>query len=957
MVPVMSMRSLRSFFAPLALAGALVSCQPSSLPTSANSPLPTGPATVGDPHVVTAKLGNGASYTLLPGSGKDVALMLQVRAGSEEEAEDQKGAAHLVEHLVFDGSRSLKVGDVSVFSALRLVPFAHRYSDPEEDQTLYRLDLPDAKPQTLRLGLALLAKWVGPTTFTQGQLEAIRNTLSTELYRYETPDVAIEQAIAEASYDGTSAASHPAMGARDTISQVSLASAQAYHDAWYEPANLSLYIAGPVDSSTVAAAVKDTIGELAPSNAAPPLAPKWNFAPSAETTYVTKLDPGAEDAGILVQRVSGASTLRDTVWREKDALCRQVAEEVFSRRIQLSASGDPSLPVANAALFVYNRFGFSHVGVSATARRPQDALAALALAVTEFRRMVAYGPTPPELDLARKSIEADLDAAVTEPQSNVDRCDDARKAMEDGWVVQSPAQRRSLLKPLLEGLTPADVVATLAGDYGRIGRDVVAVTGTSDLGTGGEDAVKQAYTKAMTDPVAPPEAAAVSAWAYGDLPQPNGTQWMTERPEEAAQGLIVRWSHKNGFRVQVRPNHATAGQVLVALRFDIADANLRTNRPRGATELIERGLVPGGLGRHSAAEVASLFADSTVRFEGIHISEDAITYRASCQPKDLVRAIQLLRAYFGDPGFRKEAEAPVKQEWLDELAAQNRDLSAQVDRKVQAAIAGPTGWERPVTADEIKAITFDKASDWLSRALTNDTLTVTIVGDVQPDAADTATLWLGAYAVDSHFMMASTMDVRNSSPAQPPLKPGLVQVTAPGGGSHAIVEVVWPTDDAYDIQQTRGLEVLAGCLGANLVNAAAQELGPEATAKVWSIASESYRGGGQLIARLTVPADKASAARALIMGQAAALGSKGPESGVVADVVAQKLKELGELKASNEYWISVVLPYASWQPFRMSWVSSAESDYRASTPATMKSLASQYLKPSRALIVVGTPGK
>jgi hypothetical protein len=76
--------------------------------------------------------------------------------------------------------------------------------------------------------------------------------------------------------------------------------------------------------------------------------------------------------------------------------------------------------------------------------------------------------------------------------------------------------------------------------------------------------------------------------------------WMGERADEAAQGLKVLWHHRDGIRIQVR--HSDAQPVMISLRFEINNSSENPQARRaGATELIQRGLIPGGLGRHSAA--------------------------------------------------------------------------------------------------------------------------------------------------------------------------------------------------------------------------------------------------------------------------------------------------------------------------------------------------------------------
>ena len=473
----------------------------------------------------------------------------------------------------------------------------------------------------------------------------------------------------------------------------------------------------------------------------------------------------------------------DNLENERDELRSQLAERVFLRRIQTMVARDGNLPLMNASAFSHDWLGFAHAGVRASVRQQGQALQALDLAVTEYRRLLEYGPTDAELVVERKAVAADLDAAVAQAdkRENPDLAEEIHRGTWDGRVIQSPVQRRDLLKPMLDTITRGEIVASLKAYRSRLGRDVVAITGREDLGADGEKMVREAYTKAMAAPVSAPVEKVVNTWAYGDLPQPSGMDWINERQDEAAEGIKALWSHTHGIRVQMRRSNATPGEVLVSLRFEINNAETKLqNRPAGVGELIERGLIPGGLGQHTADEVTGLFADSSVRFKGVLVSDDAITYTATCNGNDLTRALQLLRAYYGDPGWRKDAEAKVKQAWLDSLAAQEHDVAAQVARGMATALAGTNAWRRPATAAEVKAIGFADAQDWLDKALDGDTLTVTAVGDVPADAVETLATWFSSYRVNARFMQASIDDTRATAMEQPPLKPGVERLTVNG---------------------------------------------------------------------------------------------------------------------------------------------------------------------------------
>src|SRR3954468_16600226 len=108
-----------------------------------------------DAAVRTGTLPNGLKYYVRKNArpANRVLLRLAVKTGSLDEADDQQGLAHFVEHMAFNGSEHFKPGElVSYFESTgaRLGPHVNAYTSFEE--TVYMLDLPSDKPDVVGRG-------------------------------------------------------------------------------------------------------------------------------------------------------------------------------------------------------------------------------------------------------------------------------------------------------------------------------------------------------------------------------------------------------------------------------------------------------------------------------------------------------------------------------------------------------------------------------------------------------------------------------------------------------------------------------------------------------------------------------------------------------------------------------------------------------------------------------------
>ena len=451
-------------------------------------------------------------------------------------------------------------------------------------------------------------------------------------------------------------------------------------------------------------------------------------------------------------------------------------------------------------------------------------------------------------------------------------------------------------------------------------------------------------------------------WKYGQLAPPpidesapwRDTQWQEERQDESAQGIKALWQNRKGLRIQMRRISDPRGRAFVSLRYDIDKQSTMLNRKPGVSELIERGLAPGGLEGYSAGQVSDLFSKTTVKFLGVRVADDALTYTATCEKDDLLPAFELLRAYSLASGWRSDAEKAVKQEWFKEIKRRQSSLDGQVELKMSAALAGPHHWNRPATLQEARAVTFRDADAWLGKALTEAKLTVSVVGNAPNDAMDEAIRCFGQYHVVPHFMMASIYDAHNSSlPQTKPFKAGIAKVTAGGGAPRVVVNIAWPTGDMYDILRTRHLDLLARCLNDRLGSAIRKTYGDQSFVAVWNTASETIRDDGQIHALVKVKSADGDQVLRDIKRVVADFARQNVDPSLLASEKESVLRSVARDRKNAEWWMQTVMPYLCWQPFRTYWLKDMEAHYKSANAGDLHKLAQSYLAPSRSYAVVG----
>src|SRR5438094_3315562 len=126
-----------------------------------------------DTAIHKGTLSNGLTYYVRENKHpeKRVSMRLAVKAGSLNEADDQQGLAHLIEHMAFNGSTHFKAGEMFAYFervGARLGPHVNAYTS--FDETVYMLDLPTDNSEVIAKGLTALADDAGGLTLSKEEI-------------------------------------------------------------------------------------------------------------------------------------------------------------------------------------------------------------------------------------------------------------------------------------------------------------------------------------------------------------------------------------------------------------------------------------------------------------------------------------------------------------------------------------------------------------------------------------------------------------------------------------------------------------------------------------------------------------------------------------------------------------------------------------------------------------------
>ena len=218
-----------------------------------------------DPEVVVGTLPNGLRYYVRANGkpGRRAELRLVVKAGSVLEDDDQKGLAHFVEHMEFEGTRNFpKQGIVDFLTSLGLSIGADANAATSYDDTQYTLGVPTDVPGVLDRALLVLEDWAQGATFDQAGIDRERAIVLAEWRMRLGAGERTQDKIRRAQLEGSRYADRLPIGDPNVIERAQREQLTRFYRDWYRPDLMAVIVVGDVDRDAVVAMIKSHFSSL-----------------------------------------------------------------------------------------------------------------------------------------------------------------------------------------------------------------------------------------------------------------------------------------------------------------------------------------------------------------------------------------------------------------------------------------------------------------------------------------------------------------------------------------------------------------------------------------------------------------------------------------------------------------------------------------------------------------------
>ncbi len=694
------------------------------------APADSGPLPL-DPQVTIGHLDNGLTYYLRENhKPRNRAVMrLVVNAGSVLEQDDQRGLAHFLEHMAFNGTKHFpKQALVDFLESIGMRFGADLNAYTSFDETVYMLEIPLDKEAVIDRAFQILADWAHEMTLAPEDIDAERGVILEEwrLGRGARQRVRDRQ-LPVLLHDSRYAARLP-IGSTNVIATAPREAFVRFYRAWYRPDLMAVVIVGDFDKAAMERRVRKWFAPLGNPADAPPRK-LYPVPDHADTLFSIVTDPELPFTTIQIACLLPAHEDR-TRGDYRQSLIEALYTAMFNERLdEKTRQAEPpylGAGIGKSALVRTKDAFFQMAAVKEGAWA--EGLKALLL---EARRVRRDGFTATELARAKANLLRSYEQAYAER----DKLKSASFAGEytrnflRGEPIPGIAAELELVKEFLPGIELAEVNTAARGWTTPTNRVVLySAPEKPNLPVPTRDDILAVMREV--------EAAEVEAYADDVArkplldPLPAPARITATRRYDAIN--VTRWTLANGARVWLKPTDFQNDQVLFSA-VSPGGLSLASDREYVQAATAIQIITQSGVGDFDANQLRKQLAGKVVGVTpGIGAVSEGLSGSAS--PRDLETLFQLVYLYFTRP--RADAEPFAALQTRLREAARNRlnDPAAVFSDELERVMYGNHPRHQPLTLEWIAGMDRHKSLRFYRRRFANaGDFDFVFVGNFTPD--------------------------------------------------------------------------------------------------------------------------------------------------------------------------------------------------------------------------------
>ncbi|MGE0462255.1 MAG: M16 family metallopeptidase [Vicinamibacterales bacterium] len=849
-----------------------------------------------DGAVRSGQLTNGLKYFIRQNGrpAQRVSLRLAVNAGSLQEEPDQRGLAHFLEHMAFNGTRNFKPGELVAFLESIGARFGpHVNASTSFDETIYMLDVPTDREGYVDKGLLALHDFAAGVLLLPEEVEKERGVVLEEWRGRLGAGSRLMDKQLPVLLQGSRYADRLPIGTPEVIKGAPRERLAAFYDTWYRPDQMAVIVVGDIDPAAAEKLVRSRFDDI-PRRSTPVPAVDRQVPPHAETLYSVATDPEAQGSTVTLSFKSEARDQR-TVGDYRASLVRQLIGEMINPRLREIARR-PDTPFLSAEAGI-DTFGRTLQIFEIGAAVPETGLATgLEALVLEARRVQQFGFSDAELDRARRSLLAFYERAYNEratTESPRYAAEYVRHFLEAEAIPGIEFEYR-IASTYLPTVTVEEVSRVARGLVTDENRVVLAVAPEKkDAPAPTVDSLKASVARASAAPVEPWTDATAGRTLVADPPS-GGTVAATRTLGDLGVTVLTL---SNGVEVWMKPTDFKNDQVLFSA-YALGGTSLAPEEDFHGAEMATSLVGVGGMGGFSPVDLSRMLA-GTIAQASPRIGTYTQEIAGSATPRDIETALQLNYLAFTAPNLTADSLDLLKRRLGAMLENQAQNPRAVFGEKVSLVNTSNHYSAKMITPADVPALRLDAMQRFYRARFANAAdYTFFFVGAFQvSELTPLVERWIGGLPSTGR-RTAAFRDMGVRFPAR------VVREEVRKGKDPASQTVIsFFADAGNDEFEMHRVRAAGSVLGIRLRELLREELGGTYGVSVGYETSLPLPGYGAIVIQFGSAPENAEKLTSAVFAEVERLKAQGPTADDVNKVKEMEKRDLETNARQNNYWL------------------------------------------------------
>ncbi len=663
-----------------------------------------------DPSIRIGRLKNGLTYYIRHNENPDnlVNFYIAQKVGSIQEEEHQRGLAHFLEHMCFNGTEHFPGKSMINYLESIGVKFgADLNAYTSIDETVYNINnVPVNAEGAIDSCLWILHDWADGLTLDPEEIDKERGVIHEEWRGRNTAMMRMQERMLADIFPGNKYGRRLPIGTMDVVDNFPHQALRDYYEKWYRPDLQGIVVVGDIDVDQVEKKIKKIFKKIKKAKN-PAERVYYGVEDNKEMIFSQQIDKEQQNyvLQLMYKHDVPSRDQRNTKEYIRDNTKRSVAISMLNSRFsEIMSKENPPYMRAGVG---YSGFGVTEMKKAFSVMvqcKPEQLLEAIPLVFTEVERARRYGFTEPELKRAKEGMIAGLDSwyAERDKRTNDYYVQNCIRHFLDDVDLMAPEVEYQLSIDIINSLTLDEINEVIPSLHREDNRVAISYAPEREGMTyPGKDDIEMLLKMIEGARISAYEDNEVDAPLLENIPEGG----KIVKSEEGKWGSTV-WTLSNGIKVVVKPTDFQADRINLS-GYKIGGTNRYPDSEKENIGMLSALSGIGGFGAFDATQLDKKLSGSTASANvGSGPYYDVIS--AGCSPKDAEEMFQLMYLKYTSPRKDEKAFESYTTRMRNSLKDRNLNPNTALSDTMVVAMYGNHPRVQPFVAADVDKVDYDK---------------------------------------------------------------------------------------------------------------------------------------------------------------------------------------------------------------------------------------------------------